>query len=81
MPKSCERLRAVHEVGEGRITPKELLVLRGIAEGGSNRRIGRNLNISEGTVKSHLKHISVKLNASCRAHAVVIALRRGILEL
>jgi DNA-binding CsgD family transcriptional regulator len=68
-------------MGESPITPKELLVLRGVAEGASNRRIGANLNISEHTVKGHLKNILAKLDASDRAHAVVIALRRGILDL
>jgi DNA-binding NarL/FixJ family response regulator len=68
-------------MGESPITPKELLVLRGVAEGASNRRIGASLNISEHTVKGHLKNILAKLDASDRAHAVVIALRRGILDL
>jgi len=57
------------------------LVLRGISEGASNRRIGAKLNITEHTVKGHLKNILSKLNASDRTHAVMIALKRGILDL
>jgi len=68
-------------MGESLITPRELSVLRGIAEGASNRGIGARLNITEHTVKGHLKSILAKLDASDRTHAVVIALKRGLLEL
>jgi DNA-binding NarL/FixJ family response regulator len=67
--------------GDSAITAKELLVLRCIAEGSSNRRIGVKLNITEHTVKGHLSNIFAKLNARDRTHAVIIALRRGILDL
>src|SRR5215813_5328468 len=69
------------DMGGRSITPRELLVLRGIAGGASTRGIGAKLNITEHTVKGHLKNIMAKLDASDRAHAVVIALRRGILDL
>jgi DNA-binding NarL/FixJ family response regulator len=68
-------------LGDSCITTRELLVLRGISEGASNRRIGAKLNITEHTVKGHLKNILSKLNASDRTHAVMIALKRGILDL
>jgi DNA-binding NarL/FixJ family response regulator len=68
-------------LGDSCITARELLVLRGISEGASNRRIGVKLNITEHTVKGHLKNILSKLNASDRTHAVMIALKRGILDL
>jgi DNA-binding NarL/FixJ family response regulator len=68
-------------VGDSPVTPKELLVLRAITEGASNRRIGAKLNITEHTVKGHLKNIMAKLNAIDRTHAVMIALKRGILDL
>jgi DNA-binding NarL/FixJ family response regulator len=41
-----------------------------MANGDTNQRIGRRLTISEGTVKSHVKHILRKLSASNRAEAV-----------
>jgi DNA-binding NarL/FixJ family response regulator len=68
-------------LGESPVTPKELLVLRAVSEGASNRRIGTRLNITEHTVKGHLKNIMAKLNAVDRTHAVMIALKRGILDL
>jgi DNA-binding NarL/FixJ family response regulator len=68
-------------LGESPVTPRELLVLRAVSEGTSNRRIGARLNITEHTVKGHLKYIMAKLNAIDRTHAVMIALKRGILDL
>jgi DNA-binding NarL/FixJ family response regulator len=68
-------------LGDSCITARELLVLRGISEGASNRGIGAKLSITEHTVKGHLKNILSKLNASDRTHAVMIALKRGILDL
>jgi DNA-binding NarL/FixJ family response regulator len=63
------------------ITTRELDVLRGVANGNSNKIIASNLNISEHTVKNHLKNILSKLNASDRTHAVMIALKRGFLDM
>jgi len=53
----------------------------GVANGSSNKIIASNLNISEHTVKNHLKSILSKLGANDRTHAVTIAMKRGILEL
>ena len=63
------------------ITTRELDVLRGVASGNSNKLIACDLKISEYTVKNHLKSILSKLNASDRTHAVMIALRRGFLDM
>ena len=63
------------------ITIRELDVLRGVANGNSNKIIASDLHISEHTVKNHLKSILSKLNASDRTHAVMIALKRGFLEM
>lgn len=46
-----------------------------------NKLIAAELDISEGTVKTHMKSILPKLDAADRTHAVMIALRRGILDL
>ncbi|HEY2203940.1 MAG TPA: LuxR C-terminal-related transcriptional regulator [Pseudonocardia sp.] len=57
--------------GEGStLTRREVEVLRLMAAGDTNGRIGRRLVISEGTVKSHVKHILRKLGAANRAEAV-----------
>src|SRR5215813_1786502 len=63
------------------ITARELDVLRGVAKGNSNKIIASDLSISEHTVKNHLKSILSKLNATDRTHAVMIALKRGFLDM
>ncbi len=63
------------------LTERETTVLRLAAAGNSNKRIGHQLDITEGTVKAHMKNILGKLDASDRTHAVTLALKRGILEL
>jgi DNA-binding NarL/FixJ family response regulator len=68
-------------VADDALTERETQVLRRVAAGKSNKLIGAELAISEGTVKTHMKSILPKLNASDRTHAVMIALKRGILDL
>lgn len=59
-----------HYDTDSRLTRREVDVLRLMASGDTNQRIARRLIISEGTVKSHVKHILRKLNAANRAEAV-----------
>jgi DNA-binding NarL/FixJ family response regulator len=80
IPAEVAQQIAEHAVDD-EITPRELDVLRGVARGSSNKIIAADLNISEHTVKNHLKSILSKLDASDRTHAVMIALRRGFLEM
>jgi DNA-binding NarL/FixJ family response regulator len=68
-------------VADDSLTERETEVLRRVAAGKSNKLIAAELRISEGTVKTHMKSILPKLNASDRTHAVMIALKRGILDL
>jgi DNA-binding NarL/FixJ family response regulator len=63
------------------LTARELDVLRGVAAGRANRVIAEHLQISEYTVKQHLKSVMAKLEASDRTDAVVIGIRRGYLEM
>jgi two-component system NarL family response regulator len=63
------------------LTPRELEVLKAIAEGMSNKRIAGRLDISEGTVKIHVTNILSKLGVSDRTEAATSAIRRGILRL
>jgi DNA-binding NarL/FixJ family response regulator len=63
------------------LTPREIEVLRHIAEGNRNRDIGEKLFITEETVKVHIKHIMDKLGASDRTQAVAIGIRRGFIQL
>ncbi len=62
------------------LTPRELQVLQLLSEGKSNREIGAELSIAEGTVKLHVNNLLAKLEAGNRAEAVTIALKRGILH-
>ena len=68
-------------VADDSLTEREIEVLRRVAAGQSNKLIAVGLDISEGTVKTHMKSILPKLDASDRTHAVMIALKRGILDL
>jgi DNA-binding NarL/FixJ family response regulator len=68
-------------VADDNLTAREIEVLRRVAAGKSNKLVAAELDISEGTVKTHMKSILPKLDASDRTHAVMIALKRGILEL
>jgi len=67
-------------VADDALTEREIQVLRGVAAGKSNKLIAAELEISEGTVKTHMKNILPKLDASDRTHAVMIALKRGIFD-
>jgi DNA-binding NarL/FixJ family response regulator len=63
------------------LTEREIEVLKQVAVGCSNKVVADRLQISEDTVKGHVRSILSKLGASDRTHAVTIALRRGFLEL
>jgi DNA-binding NarL/FixJ family response regulator len=60
------------------LTERELQVLRGMSEGKSNAEIGRELYVSEDTVKTHARRLFRKLGARDRAHAVASAFRAGL---
>ena len=62
------------------LTQREVEVLRHVSAGNSNKIIAGGLNLSEHTVKGHLKSILSKLGANDRTHAVTIALHRGLLH-
>lgn len=62
-----------------RLSPRELEVLQLVAEGSSNPRIGKQLFISEATVKTHLAHVFEKLEVSDRTRAVTRAIELGLL--
>ncbi|SEF57455.1 two component transcriptional regulator, LuxR family [Bryocella elongata] len=63
------------------LTTREVQVLKSVAAGNANKMIADRLNISEDTVKAHMKNILSKLGANDRTHAVTIAARRGFLDL
>lgn len=63
------------------LTPREEQVLHLLAEGLSNKEIGTRLHLTEGTVKNYVSTIISKLQANDRTHAVVTALRHGLVGL
>jgi RNA polymerase sigma factor (sigma-70 family) len=77
--------RSMEEAAEESIleplTPREEEVLNLLVEGLSNREIGTRLHLTEGTIKNYVSAIIAKLQANDRTHAVVTALRRGLVEL
>ena len=64
---------------EEALSDREIEVLRHVSAGNSDKTIADVLNVSEHTVKGHLKNIRSKLGANDRTHAVMIALRRHFL--
>ncbi|MBM0103256.1 response regulator transcription factor [Steroidobacter sp. S1-65] len=68
-------------VGDETLSLRELEVLRSVAGGNANKSIAAELGISEDTVKAHMKSILAKLDARDRTHAVVMAVKRGIIEI
>jgi two-component system nitrate/nitrite response regulator NarL len=60
------------------LTPREMEILKHLAEGQSNKVIGRELGIADGTVKLHVKSILRKLGIRSRVEAAVIAVEHGL---
>lgn len=60
------------------LTPRETEILCLLADGQSNKLIARNLGISDGTVKLHVKAILRKLNIHSRVEAAVMAVEHGL---
>jgi DNA-binding NarL/FixJ family response regulator len=73
--------RLAEHLGDDELTRRELEVLHLISDGQRNKQIADKLAISETTVNFHIRNLVDKLQANDRAHAVMIALRRGMLQL
>lgn len=76
--KGEETTSNVKEDAVSTLTPRELEILCLLAEGQSNKVIARNLEISDGTVKIHVKAILRKLEVHSRVEAAVIAVEKNI---
>ncbi|KJZ20477.1 LuxR C-terminal-related transcriptional regulator [Loktanella sp. S4079] len=61
-----------------KLTPRERDVLKGLTEGKSNKQIARDFDISEPTVKLHMKTLFRKLDATNRTQAAMIAREAGL---
>ncbi|HUQ41185.1 MAG TPA: response regulator [Candidatus Limnocylindrales bacterium] len=62
------------------MTPRELELLRYMAEGYTNKELARAMVLAEDTVKKAVQTLIAKLGAADRTHAVVIALRTGLID-
>jgi NarL family two-component system response regulator LiaR len=63
-----------------RLTPREREVLVLIGRGLPNKRIARELEVSEKTVKTHVGHVLAKLGVGDRTQAAVVAVRAGLVD-
>lgn len=73
--------KALQRMAKPSLTQRELGVLQLLAEGRSNKDIARQLAITEGTAKTHVKAILTKLDAISRTEAVAVAHKRGLIHL
>lgn len=78
-PEIAQQLAS--HLGAALLSEREVEVLQCAAAGNANKRIAARLDISEETVKAHMRSILAKLGANDRTHAVTIALKRGIIAL
>ena len=74
------RLRSAEMGAAPTLTAREIQVLEGMSHGRSNAEIGRELFLSEDTVKTHARRLFKKLGASDRAHAVALGFRWGLVR-
>ena len=63
--------------GGGRPNDRELQILRGFSHGFTHGAIGRELSLSEDTLKAHSRRLLRKLGARDRPHAVALGIRKG----
>jgi|SRR5688572_1711025 DNA-binding NarL/FixJ family response regulator len=75
------RARLSERAGQPSLTPREIEVLKLVAQGHRNKEIATLLRLSEETVPVHLKNIFAKLKVNERTAAVNVALRRGIVHI
>jgi two-component system NarL family response regulator len=73
--------RLSERLSNDELSPRELDVLKGLAEGLSNKRIAAALGITEGTVKAYANTLYAKLGVASRSGAIAIAAKRGLVRL
>jgi two-component system NarL family response regulator len=78
-PQIAQKL--VDRMQKPQLSPRELEVLKAVAAGKSNKEIGVQLFISEGTVKTHVESLLDKLGTATRTSAVQAAVRRGLVKM
>jgi LuxR family maltose regulon positive regulatory protein len=81
---TAQLLAAIHASGapnDHGFSTRELAVLREVCNGRSNKAIGQLLDLSENTVKFHLKRIFKKLEVESRSAVIAAAMQRGLIEI
>ena len=73
-------LKLAKAVSSPRLSKREMEVLESLARGRRNREIAHALDVSEGTIKFHVKSILRKLKVIGRAEAIAVATKRGIIQ-
>jgi len=73
--------KALQRMAKPNLTKREVDVIQLLAQGRSNKDIARRLSIAEGTAKTHVKSILLKLDAISRTEAVAVAHKRGLVHL
>jgi len=79
-PADSRPVRLTDHLHGWELTPPELEVLAGVADGLTDEQIARRRIRSVSTCKHQLQRLLAKLGANNRAHAVAIALRSGVLQ-
>jgi DNA-binding NarL/FixJ family response regulator len=77
---SMLRRRAARPPEPSELSSREHEIARLIADGLSNRDIGKRLTLSEKTVKNHVSHILAKLKVNARSGVAVYAVRHGLVR-
>lgn len=72
--------KLAERIAEDYLTVREQEVIELVSDGKTNKQIADELQLSEGTVKTHVTNILEKLKVTSRSHAIVEALRRGIVH-
>ena len=65
-------------VGGNQLSPREMQILRHLLDGDSNKLIGKHLDITEATVKVHLKSLLRKIGVANRTQAAIWAMNNGV---
>jgi two-component system, NarL family, response regulator YdfI len=81
LPGSVPETESSPKLASASLTPREIEVLRLLADGASNKIIGHKLGISDHTVKFHVTSILSKMNAGTRTEAVTLGVRMGLVYL
>jgi DNA-binding NarL/FixJ family response regulator len=77
-PLATERM--ANSLAHSALTAREIEVMELLADGLSNKLIARHMNLTVGTIKSHVGAILDKLGASSRTQAVIVASSRGLVQ-